>query len=211
MVFDTPANVIARGEHNRVPVIIGNNDAETNKTAPKTIQTEAQYVATVKALFPVGYDQVLEAYPASAYPTPRAAFVALTSDAKFVCGARQAALDLAANQSQAVFRYVFTHVSETLPALVRAAGASHALELPYVFRTMNTLPGFTADAGDEALSLSIQEYWARFAATGDPNAAGAPTWPTYTPDDPYVELADPISVSAGFHLAQCDFWASFAN
>ncbi|MDX2052969.1 MAG: carboxylesterase family protein [Polyangiaceae bacterium] len=209
VLSDTPAKIIARGEHNRVPVIIGNNDAETNKSVPTTLQTEAQYLAAVKALIPVGTDAVLAAYPASAYPTPRAAYVALTSDAKFVCGARQAALSLDAQQTEGVFRYVFTHVSATLPPLVRAAGASHALEVPYVFGTMKTIPNFTPDAGDEAVSLAMQKYWARFAATGDPNGEGAQAWPAYLPSDPYIEFADPLRVGLGFHAAQCDFWASF--
>jgi len=209
-LLDTPAKVIARGEHNRVPVIVGNNSAETGRSVPATLQTEAQYIAAVKALIPVGSAAVLAQYPASAYPTPRAAFVALTSDVKFVCGARTAALQLDAQQTEGVYRYVFSHVSATLPALVRAAGAPHAGEIPYVFGTMSTIPNFMPDAEDEALSAAIQQYWARFAATGDPNGGGALVWPSYTTTDPYLLFEDPLTVSAGYHLANCDFWASLA-
>ncbi len=209
-LLDTPSKVIARGEHNHVPVLIGNNNAETNKSVPATLQTEAEYVAAVKALFPVGSAAVLAQYPATAYPTPRAAYVALTSDVKFVCGARTAALQLDAQQTEGVYRYVFSHVSATLPAFMRAAGAQHGVEIPYVFGTLSTIPSFLPDAADEALSAAMQQYWARFAATGDPNGGGALVWPSYAATDPYLLFEDPLSVGAGYHLANCDFWASLA-
>ncbi len=75
---------------------------------------------------------------------------------------------------------------------------------------MSTIPNFMPDAEDEALSAAIQQYWARFAATGDPNGGGALVWPSYATTDPYLLLEDPLSVSAGYHLANCDFWASLA-
>jgi para-nitrobenzyl esterase len=54
-------------------------------------------------------------------------------------------------------------------------------------------------------------YWARFAATGDPNGGGAPSWPAFTPVQHQVqELTStgttPRSDFAAEH--QCAFWDS---
>jgi para-nitrobenzyl esterase len=205
-LVDTPSKVLASGKHNHVPVIVGNNDAETARTAPLTIQTEADYEAAVRAAFLVAADAVLQAYPASAYRTPRAAYVALSSDAKFVCGARRAAMDLDANQLEPVHRYVFAHLSDSLSPVLKTLGAWHGLEVPYVFGTLAGLAGFMPDAADERVSSEMQHYWARFAATGDPNDASAVSWPPYAPEDPYLRFANPITAEQGFHLPQCEFW-----
>jgi para-nitrobenzyl esterase len=58
-----------------------------------------------------------------------------------------------------------------------------------------------------AFSAAVKGYWARMAATGDPNGAGAPSWPRFdaTTDEHMVLVDPPMS---GAHLAQanCDFW-----
>ena len=53
-------------------------------------------------------------------------------------------------------------------------------------------------------------YWTNFAATGDPNGKGLPTWPVYAPDRQSVMTFDAngASVDAEFHKRyKCGFWA----
>lgn len=54
-------------------------------------------------------------------------------------------------------------------------GACHASELQYLF----TLPKSTLAPDQKALSDAMVKYWTSFAKSGDPNAAGLPTWPAY--------------------------------
>jgi para-nitrobenzyl esterase len=56
-------------------------------------------------------------------------------------------------------------------------------------------------------------YWARFAATGNPNAGPVPHWPAFGGASPQLQELIPKatgpeseSVFAGFH--QCAFWAT---
>ena len=64
-------------------------------------------------------------------------------------------------------------------------GAAHAMEIPFVFNHFDffgkidpfLFHGRNA-AGREALAQSMGAYWATFARTGDPAAAGGPDWPS---------------------------------
>lgn len=70
--------------------------------------------------------------------------------------------------------------------LSRLLGAAHAMEIPFVFnhfeffgRLDSALFNDENARGREALAQSMGAYWAEFARTGDPNAAGGPDWPVW--------------------------------
>jgi carboxylesterase type B len=65
---------------------------------------------------------------------------------------------------------------------------------------------------DQALSEAMMDYWARFAATGDPNGTGAVDWPQYnTSTGPYLELGAPITSGRGFRDSSCDAIATILS
>jgi para-nitrobenzyl esterase len=169
------------------------------REAPLTL-TEAQYAQLVRAQLGATLgDMALAQYPASAYPTPRAAYVRLTTDARFVCPSREIAAIADGGQSEPVFRYFFSYRATPL-------GAPHGIEIPFVFGTFDAIP-YTPSAADLALSSAIQAYWTRFARNGDP--AGAPSWPAYAAGDPTLVLDAPITRVDGIRTADCDFWRPF--
>jgi para-nitrobenzyl esterase len=211
-----PLELIAQGKHNHVPMIVGSNGAETALAVP-AIATEDQYEQAVNALAaPLGgqvlADAILAQYPASDYPTPRAAYVAVTSDAKFVCTARKAARALAQHQSEPVFRYSYVHVPENASAQLKAVGAYHGSELPFVFGNVyiGTAAGpYTPGPGDLSVVDAFAGYWSRLAASGDPNGEGAVSWPRYdAATDPYLVIDAPANAQTGLRTKQCDFWDS---
>ncbi len=78
-----------------------------------------------------------------------------------------------------VYSYLFTWES---PGFDGKLGACHALELAFVFNTLN-LPGMENFAGQgpeaEKLSQKVMDAWIAFAHTGNPNHPGLPEWRPY--------------------------------
>lgn len=151
---------------------------------------------------------MLNRYPASAYPTPTKAYVAVTTDSRFVCPSRRIARAARASQAENVFRYFFTHALDS--GAKRTLGAYHGLELPFVFRSLTDVPGFVPSPLELSLADAMGGYWSRIAAAGDPNGAGAPSWPRYeVASDPVIQLDDVVTSGAGVRTANCDFWDAF--
>lgn len=64
-------------------------------------------------------------------------------------------------------------------------GAAHGMEIPFVFNTFDFFGKIDPflfhrknAEGRAALARSMGAYWAQFARTGDPGAAGGPDWPS---------------------------------
>ena len=205
----SPYDLIMQGAHNHVPFVVGANEDEMTHPVfgiPLMLTVE-QYRARVVALVGAALaPSVLARYPAAAYPTPRAALVALMGDVQFVCPARLYARAAAAAQDEPVYRYFFTHA---LSGPQAAFGAMHGLELPFIFQKIDLYGSYDPTPGDLALQDLAGGYWTRFAATRDPNGASAPAWPVYDPaTDSYLELAGVSAAGTGVRTAQCDFWDS---
>jgi para-nitrobenzyl esterase len=200
-----PDDVIAAGGHAHVPFVVGANADETANSAP-AITSEAQYEALVRAQLPMAIaDMALAQYPASSYPTPRAAYVRLTTDARFVCPSREIARAALKGQGESVYRYFFQYKPTPL-------GTVHGLDVPFVFGTFDAIETpngstYTPTATDLALSTTFQGYWTRFARTGDPG--GTPPWPTYAVADPTLVLDVTTSTTNGIRAADCNFWQPF--
>ncbi len=96
--------------------------------------------------------------------------------------------------SSKAWQYEFARISQTAPAL----GAHHAVEVPYVFGTLDK-----GSAVDKRLSATILDTWVHFARTGDPNAAGLPVWPSFGPEEKYLRLDQEITVGSALRKEAC--------
>jgi para-nitrobenzyl esterase len=72
------------------------------------------------------------------------------------------------------------------PALRRALGACHAIEIPFVFGNEGNplarpLSGLNGDG--HRFARQLQRSWLAFARTGNPGHDRLPTWPRYRPDE----------------------------
>jgi para-nitrobenzyl esterase len=65
---------------------------------------------------------------------------------------------------------------------------------------------YSPSGAEIALSNEMMDYWARFAATGDPNGAGAAQWLPYDAGENILQLDDSIvNLAGGYRNPQCDF------
>ena len=61
---------------------------------------------------------------------------------------------------------------------VRQQGATHGAEAAYVFENLRRQPA--VEDLDRKLADTISSYWVNFAANGNPNGKGLPSWPLST-------------------------------
>jgi carboxylesterase type B len=148
---------------------------------------------------------IVNEYPVWEYSSYSDAYVALWSDVDFVFLARRATRAFLAGQTEPVWRYVFSHVPDNATPEVRAHGAVHGADTPYVFDTLDR-GGYVVSDGERQLIDLVQKIWSRLAATGTLEADDLPIWPRYNGLDPYLRLDTPVAAETGFRTGQCDFW-----
>jgi para-nitrobenzyl esterase len=97
-----------------------------------------------------------------------------------------------------VYMYLFTWNS---PALGGKLRSPHTVEIPFVFDNTDIPTVMTKSPTAKALAEKTSEAWIAFARSGNPNHAGLPNWPAYTPsqratmrmDDTCAVVNDPGS------------------
>lgn len=202
-----PLALVRQGKQHGVPVILGTNSDETSRMVAN-VTTDAEYQAAVRAQYGMMRGNLaLAQYPSSRFTSPRAALVALTTDATWTCPIRRFARALTSTQQAPVYRYFFTWRSSGPAGNI--VGATHGLDVPFVFRSFSAISNFTPDANAQALSDAMQGYWSSFAATGTPT--GSVAWPRFPVNgDSALELNTTITPLANLRGADCDFIDSLA-
>jgi para-nitrobenzyl esterase len=207
---DQPLKRIAEKKHQAMPVILGTTAEETMQfvNAAGPVTDAASYAAAVEKVFGSGpRDAILAHYPIADYASPRAAFVAATTDGELMCTTRKVARTLAAAQSEPVWRYVFTHFLANDPE-ERKNGSIHTVEHPFFFGWQGR---YVPSGADRGLQEAMLLYWSRMAWNGNPNGPGTPDWPAYqAAADSYLELAPGPRAGGGWRRDKCDFWDGVA-
>ncbi len=218
----SPVTAIAEGGASRVPVLIGTNrDEFTLFVALRYLRhsehfTAEQYPQLLVEVFGADAERVGSRYPLQDYGDVALAYSAAVTDGLFACVNEQMADDLA--RDGPVYGYEFNDSDAPTPEPLRAlpfeVGASHSLELRYLF-DVGGAPAL--DPAQRALSEQMIDYWSAFVANGDPDAVDQPRWPALTEDGAETGrwmLLQP----AGSHLMedfdrvhQCEFWDSLGR
>ncbi len=190
---------IRRGVMGNVKVLIGTNEDEMlyfrlyNTDFERTLMTEYHQRSTV-----MGRDMSTVKAIADRYTQQS------TDPIRYVDFAgefwiRQPSILLAEGTSRFrdTYMYLFTWDSR-VPGL----GASHAIELPFVFGHLSgaSVESLTGPNPPAALSRRMQAAWTAFATTGNPTAPGEVPWPRYDErtratmqltDGPWTVVNDP--------------------
>jgi para-nitrobenzyl esterase len=189
VVPDEPIAMVRGGSARGIDIIIGTTRDENKLFVPpkrEPISNAALVDAlstTVAAKDKAAVQKLVDTYRASRgakkLPTDNLdLFDAVATDVRF----RMPSLKLALNQRAAggtAYVYLFTHAS---PARRGALGSCHALELPFVFGTLNapTQDRFAGTGPDvERLSRDMMDAWLSFARTGNPAATAVGAWSAY--------------------------------
>jgi len=196
-----------------VPLLIGSTSDETAFSyVLGPALDESGYAAFIHTQFDAwaagAGDTILSLYPVTDYDSPNYALNAVESDLYYTRNTRNFARDVSGAQRPPVWRYLFTHRYEN-DSFHNAMRAFHSAELPFIFGSFQTLTTgipYSPSNAEVALSDQMMDYWARFAATGDPNGPGAVQWLPYDTDENILQLDnDIVNLAGGYRNAQCDF------
>jgi para-nitrobenzyl esterase len=200
-----PRDAFIEGRGARVPLVIGTNRDEWNLMelpTPSDGEPIPDVVAELAAQgFPAPPEAIprfFEIYRASRKEKKlphhdRALRRALLGDCRFRIPSIRFA-EAHAARGLPTYAYLFTYCS---PALRGVLGACHALELPFVFGTLDApLQDRFAGTGEDvrALSASMMQSWAAFAHTGNPAGDGPErAWPCFDSKDRLTRIFDRTS------------------
>jgi para-nitrobenzyl esterase len=192
VVTRSPAEAIIEKAGHNVPMIIGTNEDEgtffsmflpTDLTDEELASSMSRQVRDPEA--------VVAAYRARG--TGHTLIADVMTDTVFRIPSLHVA-DAAAQVGSPVWVYLFTWKTPVFGGLL---GATHALELPFVWGQLDhpRWALLVGDAPPPELATAMQDAWLAFARTGNPNVDALPAWPTYGTDKrSTLELSDEISV-----------------
>ena len=182
VIVENPAQTFAAGGQNDVPTITGLNADEGSASPTYGRATAEQFRQQITQRYGDRASRVLAAYPATTDDEARRAQIESGRDAG-VAGLHQLLVERARSARTRAFAYYFDHA---IPWPDRPQfGAFHTSEVPYVFGTLDKLKRPWTEV-DRRLSQTMMSYWTNFATTGDPNGAGVPSWPAFTPEQPVL-------------------------
>ncbi|TYK51042.1 carboxylesterase/lipase family protein [Actinomadura decatromicini] len=165
-----------------VPVLVGHTSHDASLilcNAPEYATfSGSQLRAWTEGRFDVGADALATAYQDRVGPEPaRLRLARIVTDTTFAPAAIDLASRLAA--SRTVYCYEFAYQTPILGGLL---GATHSLDLPFVFHNaeLSPLAGDRDDRRD--VSTRMASAWTSFARNGEPGHADIPPWEPYTPE-----------------------------
>lgn len=209
LIPSQPAEALAAGRFNKVPVLNGSNhDEGTLFLAFAKNVTAQKFEAGMHERFGNDAARVLAAYPLDNYSSPILAEAAGFGDDIFSCPIVKAGAMLSAQVP--VYQYEFNDTHAPLSFFHNPPfplGAFHASEIQYVFGSIGAHGA--ASPAQLKLSDAMMGYWIGFITSGNPG--GSPQWTRYRASDLKVLSLTPGAIEYESDFAKihhCDLWDS---
>jgi para-nitrobenzyl esterase len=202
----TLPEIFNAGEQAQIPLLLGWNSAEIPGMAfmQGLPYTEENYIKKIKEAYPEDYREVLKLYPHGSEKEIEQSATALASD-RFIAYSTWKWFDLhRKNSSQPVYRYLYSKLRPPLvdknrasglaggtvkkednaPKMPEPIGAPHACEIEYCMGNLYLVKDYAWTEDDYKVSETMQNYFANFILTGNPNGGNLPEWPAAKANDP---------------------------
>jgi para-nitrobenzyl esterase len=184
----SPVVLFEEGKQAHVPLLVGWNSAESgygglmHGKAP----TPENYAAVINNLYKEKAPEVLKRYPGNNEQQVIASATALASDRFIEYSTWKWAELQRATGGQSVYRYLFCRPRPpqvgasdkasqgTLPPPLK--GAAHSWEIEYALGNLATNKTYAWTPDDYKVSATMEDYFANFIKTGNPNGDDLPHW-----------------------------------
>jgi para-nitrobenzyl esterase len=205
MLVESPEAAVKAGHFDHIPIVLGTTDNEMGRyVVGMNVATTDDFRARIARDWPKHRDAIGDRYPvAPASGDVGEQLSALYSDWGMTCPTRRDARWFAAS-GVPTYLYRFTHAPNVMGG---KAGAFHGSELVYLFPSVFASRGLVYTDDDRALAQLMIGYWARFAATGDPNGGGTLAWPRFRAEaDQHLVIDLAPRMASQLRRTQCDTW-----
>lgn len=181
--------VFEQSKQSHVPLLVGWNSAEVPYQAlmQADAPTPENYYKKLKTLYGDSADEVLKLYPGATQDEVIRSATALASDRFIVYSTWKWAELQNKTGGKPVYLYIFSHPR---PPMVNAnkkdtpsnkppqpmVGASHASEIEFALGNLAGNKTFAWTADDYKVSNEMEDYFANFIKTFNPNGSGLPQW-----------------------------------
>jgi carboxylesterase type B len=186
------------GRYYAVPAIVGSNSNEGGFHIDSLpIRTPAAFREYLEGNFGEHTDEAAGVYPGTTEAEVMESLGAVFGDTQFTLGARGLSRAISRRQPK-TYRYLFAQPAKgKLPI--------HGGEQVYVFGS-----GQNWTDADRRVSDTMQQFWANFARTGDPNASGLPAWTPYDAErDTYLTLDGDFRPGESWRTAPLNFLETY--
>jgi para-nitrobenzyl esterase len=200
----SPFDIYAAGEQAHVPLLAGVNSEEAGYFAVlgREKPTVENYRKALERLYPGKSEEVFQLYPASNETEVMDAAQDLASD-RFISYSTWKWVDLATKTGgKPTYYYLYdrprpamrSEMGDAQPGLAggvargeqaaanprpRPRGAVHSAEIEYAMGNLDLNKVYAWTPDDYKVSQVMQDYFANFIKTGNPNGKGLPNWPKF--------------------------------
>ena len=224
-----PIEIYAAGEQARVPLLAGSNSEESGYFGilGREKPTVENYRKALERLYADKAEAVFKHYPASNETEVMDAAQDLAGD-RFIGYSTWKWVDLATKTGgKPTWYYLYARprppmrpeMGDATPGLAggvirgpqaaanarpRARGAAHSAEIEYAMGNLDSNKVYAWTPDDYKVSKTMQEYFANFIKTGDPNGKGLPPWPKFAANQRLIidvnTRAEPDKVRARYEF-----------
>jgi para-nitrobenzyl esterase len=180
-----PLAIFQAGEQAQVPLLVGWNSQESDfhGVLGNEKPTRENFKKQVEKRYGNSAAEVLRVYSPATDEDVEQVATDLASD-RFISFSTWKWADLQGKTGGPVYRYFFSHPR---PALIGsngsagtkpgAPGAVHSAEIEYALGNLAGNKAYAWTPADYKVSALMQEYFANFIKTANPNGEGLPPWP----------------------------------